>query len=172
MTKAEVEAKCVQYQRYVGHIIAKRLSYFNNDEDIYQEGMIGLWKAVKTYDPNLGFSFMTYAARCIVNQILMEIRRKNNYAKHNAVSLDTVISTSDGESETDLYFFVPSKEDDYSRAKEALTEILRLCRNQREKEIIFYRLNGLNQKEIGEKMSLSQSYISRLLRDIKKQLDA
>lgn len=62
-------------------------------EDFVQEGLIGLLKAVRTYDENKGFMFSTYAWRCIKNSIISELRRYNRMGIDKEISVDDV---SDG----------------------------------------------------------------------------
>ncbi len=64
-------------QRYKDSVRAKAGLYFMlgaDREDIVQEGMIGLFKALRSYDPARGASFRTYADRCIGSQILKAVR--------------------------------------------------------------------------------------------------
>ena len=56
---------------------AKRFSYGKeSEEELIQEGAIGLIKAVKSYRPGPGKRLVVYASRCIVNQMLMYLRKR------------------------------------------------------------------------------------------------
>jgi RNA polymerase sporulation-specific sigma factor len=59
-------------------------------EDYIQEGLIGLLKAVRTYDETKGFSFSTYAWRCIKNSVISELRRFERNGIRNEVSMDEI----------------------------------------------------------------------------------
>ena len=59
-------------------------------EDFIQEGLIGLLKAVRSYDELKGCSFSTYAWRCIRNSVISEFRRYERHGIKNEVSMDDV----------------------------------------------------------------------------------
>ena len=70
-----------------------------DEEDVLQEGMIGLFNAIRKYDDSQAASFSTFAGHCIANQIISAIRSANT-RKHQilneSVSLDESISTAKG----------------------------------------------------------------------------
>lgn len=69
-------------------------------DDLIQEGMIGLYKAVKNYDIHKDASFRTYASMCINRQMCTAItaaNRKKNVPLNESVSYDTLVMTEDGE---------------------------------------------------------------------------
>ncbi len=64
-------------RNYAGIVYKKARVYFMagaDAEDVVQEGMIGLLKAVRSYDAEKNASFGTYAERCVTNQIISAIR--------------------------------------------------------------------------------------------------
>ena len=70
-----------------------------DEDDVLQEGMIGLLKAVRQFDPDKEAGFRTYAGICITNQIISAIRssRRNKHkALNTSVSLDTSIGQKEG----------------------------------------------------------------------------
>ncbi|MBQ9015710.1 MAG: sigma-70 family RNA polymerase sigma factor [Firmicutes bacterium] len=70
-----------------------------DEDDVLQEGMIGLLKAVRQYDPEKEAGFRTFAGICITNQIISAIRssRRNKHkALNTSVSLDTSIGQEEG----------------------------------------------------------------------------
>lgn len=139
-------------------------------EDLVSIGTIGLIKGVNTYRGDKNTKLATYASRCIENEILMYMR-KNNNAKGN-ISIDEPLNTDSEGNElsladilgTDPEIVIRPLEDKVDR--ELLSASLKkLC--EREREIISLRfgLTGedeLTQKEVAEKLGISQSYISRL----------
>ena len=65
-----------------------------DEDDVLQEGMIGLLKAVRQFDPEKEASFRTYAGICVTNQIISAIRsaqRNKHKALNTSVSLDSSI---------------------------------------------------------------------------------
>lgn len=69
-------------------------------EDVVQEGMIGLFKAIRSYDSERDATFRTYADLCINNQIITAIKRANR-RKHQplneSLSLSKTVIQDDGE---------------------------------------------------------------------------
>ena len=64
-------------RKYSGIVYKKARVYFMagaDAEDVVQEGMIGLLKAVRSYDADKNATFGTYAERCVTNQIISAIR--------------------------------------------------------------------------------------------------
>lgn len=81
-------------RKYSGIVYKKARAYFMagaDAEDVVQEGMIGLLKAVRTYDADKNASFGTYAERCVTNQIISAIRTADRI-KHKP--LNTSVSLS------------------------------------------------------------------------------
>ena len=145
-----------------------------NLEDLISIGTIGLIKAVNTYRRDKNIKLATYASRCIENEILMHIRKIS--AQKAEISLDEPINMDYDGNElllsdilgTDENVVTGALEDDVDLQilRKALTEL-----PQREQEIMQmrYGLAGrkeLTQKEVAEKMGISQSYISRLEKKI------
>ena len=112
MKLIDKEAKTEELlEQYKDLVKAKAGLYFmlgGDKEDIVQEGMIGLYKAIQSYDESKGTSFKTFADLCINRQIITAIKsanRKKAQVLNNAVSLDKPVgddedSVSLGESLT------------------------------------------------------------------------
>lgn len=145
-------------------------------------GILGLVKAVDTYDASKKIEFSTYAARCIDNEILMFIRRLK---KEKCVdSLDRPISGEEEDKAIKLEDVIKSDEDIQTsyEGKEIYAQIRKIVYSlpEREREIImlyfgFYDGRVYKQKEIADKLNISRSYASRLIakivKKIKKQLE-
>ena len=147
-------------------------------EDLISIGTIGLIKAVGTYRLDKKIKLATYASRCIENEILMHIRKTANLKAE--VSLDEPINMDCDGNELLLADILGTEEDlilrpleddvDISVLRQALREL-----PEREREIVLmrYGLEGrkeLTQKEVAQKMGISQSYISRLEKKIMLRL--
>ena len=149
-----------------------------NLEDLISIGTIGLIKAISTYRRDKNIKLATYASRCIENEILMHIRKIS--AQKVEVSLDEPINMDYDGNElllsdilgTDENVVTGHLEDDVDlhllrQALQQLPERERLIINMR------FGLNGvqeLTQKEVAQKLGISQSYISRLEKRIMLRL--
>lgn len=147
-------------------------------EDLVSIGTIGLIKAVNTFDIGKNIKLATYASRCIENEILMFLRR---HQRAKEVYLDDPLNTDwDGNelswldvlpaSEGDGVYQILEEETDKELLKKALLKL-----EPREQEIVTLRYGigterELTQKEVADKMGISQSYISRLEKRIMKKL--
>ena len=149
-----------------------------NLEDLISIGTIGLIKAIGTYKLDKKIKLATYASRCIENEILMHIRKISN--QRTEVSLDEPINMDCDGNELLLSDILGTDEDMILRPLEDDVDlcVLRSALSQlppREKEIVLMRfgLEGrkeLTQKEVAQKMGISQSYISRLEKRIMLRL--
>ena len=141
-----------------------------NLEDLISIGTIGLIKAIGTYRRDRNIKLATYASRCIENEILMYIRKIAN--QKNEVSLDEPINMDYDGNELLLSDILGTDEDIIMRPLEDDVDLCLLRQAvkdlpERERDIVQMRfgLNGvqeLTQKEVAQKMGISQSYISRL----------
>jgi len=147
-------------------------------EDLISIGTIGLIKAVNTYRSDKNTKLATYASRCIENEILMYLRKSVN--QRTEVSIDEPLNTDWDGNELLLSDVLGTEPDCVMRPveddveKQILLNVLdRLP--QREKIIISMRfgLRGqeeLTQKEVADRLGISQSYISRLEKKIMRRL--
>lgn len=149
-----------------------------NLEDLISIGSIGLIKAIGTYRRDKNIKLATYASRCIENEILMYIRKISNQKAE--ISLDEPINMDYDGNELLLSDILGTDEDMILRPLEDDVDLclLRQALGQlpaREREIVVmrYGLEGhkeLTQKEVAQKMGISQSYISRLEKRIMSRL--
>ena len=149
-----------------------------NLEDLISIGTIGLIKAISTYRRDKNIKLATYASRCIENEILMYIRKIAN--QKTEVSLDEPINMDYDGNELLLSDILGTDEDMILRPLEDDVDLCLLRQAvrelpEREREIVYMRfgLEGyqeLTQKEVAQKMGISQSYISRLEKRIMQRL--
>ena len=139
-------------------------------EDLISIGTIGLIKAVNTFKAGKNIKLATYASRCIENEILMVLRK--NSTQRSELSFDEPLNTDWDGNELLLSDILGTDEDEVSRPLEDDAERQMLmeaisCLSERERDIILLRF-GLpggreyTQKEVADRMGISQSYISRL----------
>ena len=147
-------------------------------EDLISIGTIGLIKGISTYRREKNIKLATYCSRCIENEILMYIRK--TAGQRVEVSLDEPINMDYDGNELLLSDILGTEEDvvtgrleddvDLAVLRDALRQL-----PEREQQIIRmrYGLEGqqeLTQKEVAEKLGISQSYISRLEKRIMVRL--
>lgn len=147
-------------------------------EDLVSIGTIGLIKAVNTFDPQKKIKLATYASRCIENEILMYLRRNNK--TRSEVSFDEPLNIDWDGNELLLSDVMGTEVDVISRPieEEVDKQLLQLAMNRltnREKLIMELRFgidNGeeKTQKEVADRLGISQSYISRLEKRIIRRL--
>ncbi len=162
----------VEYNlRLVAHIVKKYNNFERDLDDLLSIGTIGLIKAINTYDIEKGNRLVTYASRCIENEILMMLRQERKHSKE--FSLYEPIGTDKEGNEISLLDIVENDE------KEILDQIIlddniiqlnRLLSTMlepRELEVLSLRyglqqLPPLTQREIAIKLAISRSYVSRI----------
>lgn len=173
LQKGDAEAKDVLIQhnlRLVAHIAKKFDNVAEDQDDLISIGTIGLIKAINTFNPGKKAKLGTYAARCIENEILMHIRAQR---KHKCeVSLNEPIGTDSEGNQISLRDILGTDGDMVAEEVEQNCEYLNLLRHMhsltgREQKVVAmrYGLDGtdaLTQKEVGERLGVSRSYVSRI----------
>lgn len=138
-------------------------------EDLISIGTLGLIKAISTFHADRGIKLATYASRCIENEILMYIRKRSG--SRCEVSMEEPLNTDWDGNELRLSDVLGSEEDDvaYELEKEEERAAVRkavAALDPRERELIELRYgftgDELTQKEVADRLGISQSYISRL----------
>ena len=157
--------------RLVAHIAKKYQSTEDELDDLISIGAIGLIKAVNSYDDTKGSRLGTYAARCIDNELLMMLRGKKKVSKE--VSIYEPIGVDRDGNEINLLDVIECEQTDVIENMELSEHLKILSRlydsllTKREKEILSmrYGLFGgceITQREIGKKLGISRSYVSRI----------
>ena len=169
----------IEHNLRLGVYIARRFENTGiNIEDLISIGTIGLIKAVETYRTDKNIKLATYASRCIENEILMYLRK--NASRRGEVSFDEPLNTDWDGNELLLSDVLGTDEDVVMRPIEEDVDRSLLAQaintlSPREKEIITLRF-GLGggkeqtQKEVADRLGISQSYISRLEKRIISRL--
>ena len=143
-------------------------------DDLFGLAQFGLFKAAKTWDESKS-KFSTYSAKCMNNEILMYLRKvKDKYTD----SLDDVAFSGDPLSSTTGYDITPSNTNVEGEVlfQSYMDKVDYFIKSLPDREayifINYYGINGLemSQREIAEYLGISQSYISRLVKEMTKQL--
>lgn len=156
--------------RLVAHIAKK---YSKNDlDDLISIGSIGLIKGVETYSADKGTTLATYLARCIENEILMNIRANKKY--QNTVYLQNTLGVDGDGNEYTLMDVLAVKEDSVFHQAEVailrdnLLKLIKKHLTEQEQKIILLRYGiepnatPLTQLQTAKIMGISRSYISRI----------
>ena len=157
--------------RLVAHVAKKYSTHAKENEDLISIGTIGLIKAVASFKPDRNVRLATYAARCIENEILMDIR--SGKKRNGDIHLQDVVGVDREGNEVRV-------EDKIADDKEPVDEqvglkmqirrlqdVLKRVLHGREKVVIEmrYGLDGgdeLTQREIASELGISRSYVSRI----------
>lgn len=171
--------KLIEHNLRLVVFLAKKYENTGVDlEDLVSIGTIGLIKGIQTFQSGKNIKLATYASRCIDNEILMHLR-KNKKTK-TEISIDASLSL-DGEG-NELHLedvlgtdpdIVTREIEEASDKKVMLQEVMKLKPRDRDIIVLRYGLLGndeLTQKEVAEKLGISQSYISRIEKKVIKRL--
>ncbi len=181
--KGDEEARNILIERnlrLVAHIVKKYSTYNGDSDDLISIGTIGLIKAISTFDPSKGTKLATYAARCIDNEILMQIRTakkmQSEVSLHDPIGVDregneiTLIDVIGNETENIL------DEVELKMQVKKLYNKMKVVLKKREKTVLELRyglLNGASktQREIASMLGISRSYVSRIEKKAIKKLN-
>ncbi len=147
-------------------------------EDLISVGTIGLIKAVTSFDGEKKIKMATYASRCIENEILMHLRKTTKQKRE--LSLDDPLNTDTDGNELTMADVLGTDADIVSKGLEndAEVNVLKIALAllpERERVIMDMRYGlshekEMTQKEVADKLNISQSYISRLEKKILDKL--
>ena len=171
--------KLIEHNLRLVVFLAKKYENTGVDlEDLVSIGSIGLIKGINTFSSSKNIKLATYISRCIDNEILMYLR-KNKKIKCE-VSIDQALSYDTDGNELHLEDVIGTDKDlicknieDKNDKKAMISEILNLKPRDREIMVLRYGLLGSDeytQKEVAEKLGISQSYISRIEKKVIKRL--
>ena len=165
--------------RLVAHIVKKYHNLDREKEDMISIGVIGLIKAINTYDISKGHRLVTYAARCIENELLMMLRQEKKTSKNT--SLYEPIGIDKEGNEISLLDIIESPPVDVIENYSTQQDILHLLSSiksilsPKEYQVICYRYGIFNepeltQREIAARLDISRSYVSRIEKNALKKL--
>lgn len=175
--------ECILY-RYKNLVRSKARMYFlvgADKEDIIQEGMIGLFKAIRDFDRSKQSSFRSFAELCIKRQIITAVKTATRQ-KH--MPLNTYVSLSspvyEEESESALSEMVtgagaaeldPEKLFIQKEKAELLGDKMDEVLSSLEKKVLSMYLEGKSYQEIAKLMSRSPKSIDNALQRVKKKME-
>ena len=157
--------------RLVAHIAKKYYALPSEQDDLISIGTIGLIKAINTYDTDKGSKLVTYASRCIENELLMRLRQERKEVRE--ISLYEPIGTDREGNEISLMDVIRIDEEDVllnvitSESLRNINDLFTEVLDDREQQVIalrygLYDNQELTQKEISNLLHISRSYVSRI----------
>ncbi|HOB09431.1 MAG TPA: RNA polymerase sporulation sigma factor SigH [Limnochordia bacterium] len=168
--------------KYRNFVRAKARSYFligADREDIIQEGMIGLYKAIRDFRPDKLASFRAFAELCITRQIITAIKtatRQKHIPLNSYVSLNrpiydeesdrTLLDIISGSKVTDPEELVISKEE-FCDIENKMSEFL----SDLEWKVLMFYLEGKSYQEIANDLSRHVKSIDNALQRVKRKLE-
>lgn len=175
--KGDNEAELELFNKYRSLINKCSRGYFligGDMEDLVQEGMIGLYKAIKNYSPDKAASFETFASLCIRRQIQSAVR--NASAKKNK-ALASALPIMDEESdESGVYLISDGESPDsiliHKQTSQAIFQQLKKLLSPLEYVVLKFYLAGLSYEQIANKTNQTKKSIDNALSRIKKKLSS
>lgn len=164
---AAAEQLVLRYNRLVRSCCRPLFLMGASHEDLIQEGMLGLALAIRSYRPDRGASFRTYAERCIRNRLLSAVRNASS-GKHEA--LNSALSL-DAEGQDH-----PSYEADPETRiidTDAFQERLRRYRDMLsplERQVLNLYLQGFSYEEISRQLGRGSKSVDNAVQRIRKKL--
>lgn len=176
----------VEYNlRLVAHIVKKYNNFERDTDDLISIGTIGLIKAINTYDLEKGNRLVTYASRCIENELLMMLRQERKCSREfslyepigtdkegNEINLLDIVEYDDKEISDHIIL-----EDTILQLYNAIQKVL----DPRELEVLSLRYGlfgneAKTQREVAASLQISRSYVSRIekkaLLKLRRSLDS
>lgn len=151
--------------------VMKNLSIPLTDEDMFQTGIIGLIKAINSFDTSKGYQFSTYAFPIVRNEILMAFRKSKKSVKV-AFSLDDNADIGNGEKVPYAEMIADGKDYEENVVNSMLAQQIFERLESREKHIFtMFFIENRTQSEISKALGISQSYVSRIISSMGKKAE-
>lgn len=180
----EIEQLLIKYDKYIRSIVNKyKVSSFDKD-DLYQAGLVGLYKAIKNYKDEYNVKLSTYAFKYIIGEINKEYNKLNIYGRSDYNKIRTFIENNSNLSpeeickalniSLDTFFKAISKidklvyiDDELENKIPSQTEVINDLEDEEVMLYNYYFVRKLNQTEIAKLLNTSQSTVSRSIKKLK-----
>ena len=170
-----IEELFSRYRFLLGKISRGYFLLGSDNEDLMQEAMIGLYKAILSFDTKQNVSFKNFAILCVRRNILSAIK-KSNSQKNKALNESLSLSDLTGDQD-DNYLFVPEvvpltdeKLIEEEKLEEIKTKIVELL-SKLELEILNLYLKGKSYDDMSKTLQISKKSVDNALSRIKKKLE-
>ncbi len=175
-----IEAPIFLINKYKPLVKQKARSYYligGDDDDLIQEGMIGLFKAIRDFDSNKNASFKTFASLCISRQIINAIKFDNRYKNtplNSSFSLNTQVKNDENyefiELITSMQGDNPEEIMITKENKLILEENIAKQLSALERNVLYYYLAGKNYSEISLILGKSEKSVDNALQRLRKKI--
>jgi RNA polymerase sporulation-specific sigma factor len=171
-------------KRYRGFVRLKASSYFllgGDPEDLIQEGLVGLYKAIRDFRSDRESSFRNFAELCITRQIITAVKTasRNKHAPLNQYVSFAQTPAAAGETETTLEEILPgpSSEDPAQRViateeLQALVACMSSVLSELESRVLSLYLDGHSYEAIGERLECDTKTVDNALQRVKRKVGA
>lgn len=178
-----IELLVQRYKKFVRNRIRVNFFVGVDKEDLIQEGMIGLFKAICDYNPEKEASFKSFATLCVTRQLstaFKAVSRQKHIPLNRSISLSVPIHKSCDEEDEGITLMdviknsvSPSPEDEVISKEnmEDLNEYIIKALSNLEIEVLHLYMEGKNYKEIAEILNKTPKSIDNALQRIKKKLE-
>ena len=172
-------------RRYYGFVRLKASSYFlagGDADDLIQEGLVGLYKAVRDYRTDRESSFRNFAELCITRQIITAVKtatRNKHTPLNQYISFSSTPTGGSGESEPTLDEVIPGStvhdpvnQVISSEELRALVACLSTALSELESRVLALYLDGHSYEEVGRRLSCDCKTVDNALQRVKRKVGA
>lgn len=156
-----------KYSPFIKSVVSKMVKYCKNtgleENDLYQEGMLGLTNAIKNYDENMDNKFYTYAKICIEKKIISAIVASKRM-KHRAMNESIFIEDTDNsifkiDGPEEMIIDIENETEMLNKIKNGLTDF--------EDQVLLLKIGGLKNKEIADVLDRDDKSVDNALQRIR-----
>lgn len=176
-------AEEILIEKYKGLVKNKAKTYYitgADSEDVVQEGMIGLFKAIRSFDGSKQAAFKTFADTCVNSQILSAIKKANR-KRHSPLNESVSLNKEMDDEKPDISVgdILQASMDNDPEELLLLREVVDYLKtydsglfSKFEREVWVEKLKGRNYMEIAENLGRSPKSVDNALQRIKKKIVA
>jgi RNA polymerase sporulation-specific sigma factor len=170
-------------RRYYGFVRLKASSYFlagGDSDDLIQEGLVGLYKAVRDYRTDRESSFRNFAELCITRQIITAVKtatRNKHTPLNQYISFSSTPAGSSGDNEPTLDEMLPGStvhdpvnQVISSEELRALVACLSTALSELESRVLALYLDGYSYEEVGRRLSCDCKTVDNALQRVKRKV--
>ena len=174
-TAGDADAERILFERFmlIIRIYARTLFLSGGDrDDLYQEGMLGLLSAVRSYDPDKAASFRSYAELCIHNRMISAVKTASRN-KHTPLNSSVSFESSHFDQSNTVAAAYLRDPEELIITRERVSEIfndMRLSLSDFETRVFYLYIDGLSYAEIAEILDKTPKSIDNAVQRIRNKL--